>query len=66
MPSARPRRSGEYAAVICASAVGIRIAAPTPWTARAAISQAMLVAAAQPTEAATNNTRPITNIRRRP
>ena len=65
-PSARPRCSGGNAALSSASASGITNAAPTPCTARAAISQPMLGASAHAADAATNSPRPATNMRRRP
>ena len=42
------------------------IAAPAPWTARAAISQPMPGASAEPADATVNSAIPATNSRRRP
>ena len=49
-PSARPRRSGGTAADSSVSVSGMTMAAPTPWKARAAISQPMLGASAAAAE----------------
>ena len=65
-PSAHARRSGGNAALSSASDSGAIIAAPTPCTARAAISQPTLVASAHAADAATNSSSPAANSRRRP
>ena len=63
-----PARSfGSWKAVPSrASATANRIAAPSPWTARAAISISMFPAAAHTTEVTVKSTRPTTNSRLRP
>jgi hypothetical protein len=66
IPSAEPRRSGGKAALTSASASVITSAPPTPWTARAAISEPASGASAQAAEAETNSARPAVNMRRRP
>ncbi len=65
-PSAWPRRSGGNAAVSNASATGATIAAPAPWTARAAIRKPTSVDSAHAAEAETNKPSPIANSLRRP
>ena len=66
IPMADPRRSAEKAALTSASESVITSAPPTPWTARAAISQPASGASAHATEASENKARPAVNIRRRP
>jgi hypothetical protein len=65
-PSALARASRGKAAPRSAIASGITSAAPTPWRARAAISDAALSASAQAAEAAMKRARPAANIRARP
>ena len=48
------------------SVAGFIIAAPTPWTARAAISVSPFAAMPQASEEAVKITRPVTKSRRRP
>jgi hypothetical protein len=66
MPSAQPRRSGSYAVLTCANASVMISAAPAPCTTRAAISQPMSGASAQPADAAVNTAIPAASMRRRP
>ena len=66
MPIAHARRSGGKAALSSASESGITNAAPTPCTARAAISHPVPGASAQAADAATNRASPAANSRRRP
>ena len=65
-PSASPRLAGGTAADSSVSVSGMRMAAPTPWTARAATSSPMPEASAAAAEPTVNRPRPITNSRRRP
>jgi hypothetical protein len=65
-PRASPRRCGDTAADSSVSVSGITMAAPTPWTARAATSHPMPGASAAAAEPAVNRPRPVTNIRLRP
>ena len=65
-PSAAPRRSRETAALRSVSVSGVTIAAPNPWTARAAISQSADGASAAAAEAAVKIPTPSMNIRFRP
>ena len=58
MPSAQPRRSGGNAALSSASASGMTTAAPTPWTARAAISAPTPGASAHAADAAHEHAQP--------
>ncbi len=58
IPIAAPRRSGGNAALSSASARVSTIAAPAPWTARAAINVPTSGATAQAAEAAANRPRP--------
>jgi hypothetical protein len=66
IPIAQPRRCGGTAALSTASASGMTMAAPAPWTARAAISQPTPGASAQPAEATVNRASPAAKTRRRP
>ena len=66
MPSAMPRLSAGNASDSSVSVSGMTIAAPRPWTARAAISDSMLGASAASALAAVKIDRPMTNIRLRP
>ena len=66
MPMAAPRSRSSKAAPISASAHGTSSAAPTPWSARAAISAGALGAQPHRSEATVNTLTPITNMRRRP
>ena len=65
-PRARPRRAGGTAADSRVSVSGMTTAAPTPWSARAAISQLMPGARAAAADPVVNRPRPATNTRRRP
>jgi hypothetical protein len=65
-PSTLARRCGGYAVLSRAMACGMSMAAPAPWTARAAISQPIPGASADAADAAVNNPRPATNSRRLP
>ncbi len=65
-PRARARRSGGYAALSSASACGMIIAEPAPWTARAPISQPMPGASAHAADAVVNTPSPVASRRRRP
>ena len=65
-PSARPRRSAGTAVESSVRLSGAMIAAPRPWTARAAISVPVLGASAAAADAAVNSASPATNMRRRP
>ena len=58
IPIAAPRRSGGKAALSSARPSGISSAAPTPWRARAAISQPAPGASAHSAEAKANSARP--------
>ena len=58
IPIAAPRRSGGKAALSSARPSGITSAAPTPWAARAAISQPTPGASAQSADATVNSPRP--------
>ena len=66
LPMALPRRSSGKPAPSRARLVGTRRAAPSPWMALAAMSQWIVGAEAQPTEAAANSPTPSAKIRRRP
>jgi hypothetical protein len=66
MPIAQCRRSAGNASTMIDSASGASIAAPTPCSARIAISISSLVESAQPAEKAVNHTKPSTNTRFRP
>ena len=66
MPITEPRLAGGKALVAMVRLSGVTAAAPTPCTARAAISAAAVGASAQAAEATVNNSRPATYIRRRP
>src|ERR1700733_6220508 len=65
-PRARPLRCGGTAADSRVRVSGIRIAAPTPCTARAATSHPMLGASAAAADPAVNRPRPPVKSRRRP
>ena len=60
IPIAVPRFSSGNASLISASDTGRTMAAPAPWTARAAISAPALPAVAHAIDAAVNSSRPIT------
>lgn len=64
--TARPRSCGANSTGSTAKTTGRMIAAPTPITARAAITTAALSAHAAPADAAANRARPISSSRRRP
>ena len=66
VPIARPRISGGKAAEMIARLCGTISAAPTPCTARAAISAPIPGASAQAAEASAKSRIPETNTRRRP
>ena len=66
IPRAVPRRSGGNAAERSDRLIGATIAAPTPCTVRAAISQPTVGESAQPIDASTNNAIPAAYIVRRP
>jgi hypothetical protein len=66
MPSAMPRRCGAVTLTMSVTVSGIVIAAPTPWTARAAISAPMLGASAEAALPAVKTVIPMTIRRRRP
>lgn len=66
MPSAAPRRAGGTAAVSRVSVSGIMIAAPTPWTARKAISSLIPGERAAAAEAPVKTASPVRKSRRRP
>ena len=66
MPIARPRCSAPNALPTRDSAAGITIAAPAPWTVRAATSTPMVEASPQAAEARVNTASPSTSVRRRP
>ena len=67
MPSARLRSAPSANVVVMIdSAAGETIAAPRPWTARAAISHVSDCARPPASEASENTTSPSMNIRRRP
>ena len=65
-PIASPRFSAGNAVESSVSVSGVTIAAPAPWSARAAISAPVVGASAASAEATVKMPRPITNIRRRP
>ena len=65
-PSARPRRCGGVTLAMRVRVSGMTIAAPMPWTARAAISVSMLGASAAAALAAVNTVTPMISRRRRP
>ena len=65
-PSAMPRRCGGVTLAMSVTVSGVTIAAPTPWTARAAISVPMLGASAEAALAAVNTVMPMIIRRRRP
>ena len=65
-PSAMPRRSAETAALRIVSVSGVTIAPPTPWKARAAMSQSVDGASAASADAPVKIATPIMNIRFRP
>ena len=66
MPIAVPRSRGGKVAVMIESVAGFIIAAPTPWTARAAISVSPFAARPQASDESVKTTRPAMKIRRRP
>jgi hypothetical protein len=66
MPSAMPRRWGGVTLAMSVTVSGIVIAAPAPWTARAAISTPMLGASAEAALARVNTVMPMIISRRRP
>jgi hypothetical protein len=67
MPSAWLRRGPSSKLVAISDSVpGAASAAPAPWTARAAISQAAVVASPPASDAAVKIVIPMTNTRRRP
>lgn len=66
IPYAIPRLAAGTAAVSRVRVSGIMIAAPTPWTARAAISESMPGAMAAAAEAPVNTLRPTRKSLRRP
>jgi hypothetical protein len=66
MPIAAPRFSGGNAALRSARPSGMTSAAPTPWTARAAISVPTSGASAAAPDAAAKSASPIAYKRRRP
>src|SRR5579872_370442 len=63
---AQPRRCGGNAPLSSASAVGMIIAAPAPWTARAAIRTVIPGESAHAADAAANTASPAANTRRLP
>ena len=65
-PIAIPRCSAGKASASSVSVSGVTIAAPAPWTARAATSRPVFGASAAAAEAAVKIDRPITNMRLRP
>jgi hypothetical protein len=65
-PIARPRRPTGSASASSVRLSGATTAAPAPWTARAAMSAAVLGATAASAEATVKSPRPATNTRRRP
>ena len=65
-PSARPRFSTGAAVLSSVRLSGARIAAPTPWTARAPISAPVVGARAAPADAAVKIAMPTRNMRLRP
>ena len=65
-PSAMPRRCGGVTLAMSVTVSGITIAAPTPWTARAAISTPMPGASAEAALPAVNTVTPMISRRRRP
>ena len=65
-PMACERRSGGKASTTSASDAGTRIAAPSAWTTRKAMSIPTPGAIAQSTEARVNSPTPTVNARRRP
>ena len=66
IPIARPRWAPSNSWASSASELGKTIAAPSPWSARMAISQAADGASAHSEEAAVNRHSPPTNSRLRP
>ena len=66
MPIAVPRCRGGNVAVMIPSVAGFMIAAPTPWTTRAAISAPAVGARPQASEAAVKIASPTMKSRRRP
>ena len=65
-PSASPRFCAGTASLRRVSVSGVTIAAPKPWTARAAMSASMLGASAEAALARVKIPRPTTNMRLRP
>jgi hypothetical protein len=65
-PSAAPRRFAGTASLSRVRVSGVTIAAPNPWTARAAMSASMLGASADAALASVKIDSPATNIRLRP
>jgi hypothetical protein len=65
-PIAGPRSEGRKLASMIARLPGVSRAPPTPWRARAAISASALGARPHSSDAAANQTTPMTKIRRRP
>ena len=65
-PSAMPRRCGGVTLAMSVTVSGVTIAAPTPWTARAAISAPMPGASAEAALPAVNTMTPMISRRRRP
>jgi hypothetical protein len=65
-PKAAPRRSAGKTMVTMASVCGISMAAPSPWTARKAISQPAPGASPQAAEAIVNTVTPSANMVRGP
>jgi hypothetical protein len=66
MPNAAPRRSGGNVLVMIVRVCGMSMAAPTPWTARNAMSQPGLGAKPHAAEAAVNTATPLMNMIRGP
>ncbi len=66
MPNAAPRRSAGKVFVMIVRVCGMSMAAPSPWTARNAISQPGLGARPQAAEAAVNTATPLVNMIRGP
>ncbi len=65
-PNAAPRRSGGNVFVMIVRVCGMSMAAPSPWTARNAISQPGLGARPHAAEAAVNTAMPLLNMIRGP
>jgi len=65
-PSTAPRRSGGVTADSIVRVSGVKIAPPTPCTARAATSAPIVGASAAAAEPAVKTATPVVNIRRRP